>query len=616
MAAVSNLGFFGGGAEDVTLLLQVYEKTPPALKPHTEIIIGRTLLMWGEPQALTQLAAQSMKNGKLAGEFWAGVKEYARETGLALELPEVVAGSKIRPLSAPAQDSLKRFNALNAVHLNPGLEATKDWLLLHEHQGVIQAQNPATETDVLPDKTGPPAPAQNTSAPPAPGQTAVAEHAAEPQAPADFRYHFFEDATGRPGPLGLFCQAQHINYTGKTLEDVLTLISSTPDLRSSFISMVKTNRLDIVDKLIKGLGKADYQTLKQVYPAKSDADEFSPRLGEDILNLLHAATDSPQAQQIGNLLNNGYIFISHFRGKRIYLGTEFNVSDLPFLVQHIQDFNRARGIGRAEFMKTFSPSLGKTAAVATNPLERIEPDRVFIFNDGREVSFAELPAFLQKNPYAKLRNSYYRKIKSVTYTNPKTKETVTKPGVVKLHQEALDEELRPLDNLLRGADTRAVLLLDGQTAEENFRFMFNRMQDIKPVLTAHLHQLLGEKAFNLSYRFGEHEIEGRGNVIPMANMHMHLEAYIPALNFTYNLSIPLRVSEKAKADILAKFQEWEAKGKPQGSPIEYYGQPSFWEQLIPNDIRLIPGRTAPAEPKPAAEYPEMYEGNFSPGFAF
>ncbi|MDD6153242.1 MAG: hypothetical protein PUC11_04775 [Elusimicrobia bacterium] len=590
MAAISDLGLYGT-PRDGLLIFKAAQSQPKEFAVYTDVISARALLGTEDYNHLQKLAELRTENGQLPSH-WKGIVQYAQEKGLPVKFPPVKPAAHAETMPKNLQASLEKWNPLNLYHQHLSVEDTYNWLALRK----------TAEENILPSEA---------AAVQAPGETAPA-----PQAPAALRHSFFEDSTGRQGPLGIFCQSHHIDYTGKTLEDIVTLISNTPSLHSSFVSMVKTNSSDMVYRLIKGLSPADYQSLKRIYPAENDAEEFSPRLGEDILNSLYAVTAAPQAQKIGELLNKGYIFISHFRGKRIFLGTEFNSAEIPSLAQHIKDFNRANGIGRAEFAETFPPSAGQTAAVTTNPQVEIDPNRIFIFENGSEVRFAELPAFLRDHPNTRLKSSNYRQTQDVTYTNTKTHETVTKPGVTKLRQESLDEELRALENLLKGDDTRAVLLLNGQTAEENFRFMFERMQNLTPVLKTHLRQLLGQEEFTLSYRFGEHEIEGRGNLIPMANMHMHLEAYIPALNFTYNISIPLRASEAAKADILTKFQEWEAGGKQKGSPIEYYGAPSFWEKLSLKNIRLRPESAAPMGPEPAAEYPEMYEGDFSLGFAF
>lgn len=593
MAAVSNLGLYGTKTDGL-LIFNAARSQPREFAVYTDVISARALLGIEDYQHLQKLANLRTENGQLPAH-WQGIVQYAQEKGLPVKFPAVKPAAHAETMPKTLQNSLEKWNPLNLYHQHLAAEDTYNWLALRK----------TAEANILPDEAAA-----------LPTKAAATQPPTAPQAPAARGHQFFEDPAGRPGPLGIFCQTQNIDYTDKTPGDVLTLISGDPSLRSRFVSMVKTNSSDMVYRLIKGLSPADYQTLKKVYPAQNAAEEFSPRLGEDILNLLYAATAAPEAQTIGKLLNKGYLFISHFRGEKIFLGTEFNSAEIPSFARHIKDFNRASGIGRTEFMETFSPSVGKTSAVATDSQVNIDPNRIFIFENGSQVRFDELSAFLREHPHTLLRNTSYRQTKEVTYTNPKTHETVTKPGVTKLRQESPDEKLRALENLLKGDNTRAVLLLNGQSAEENFRFMFERMQDLTPVLKTHLHQLLGEEEFTLSYRFGEHEIEGRGNLVPLSNMHMHLEAYIPALNFTYNLSIPLRASESAKADILTKFQDWKALGKPEGSPIEYYGAPSFWEKLSLPNIHFLPKSTAPMGAEPAAEYPEMYEGDYSLGFAF
>ena len=77
MAAVTNLGFYGA-AKDASLLIDVYAKTPAALKPVTEVVVGRALLNLQAYEALEQLARLSAVNGELVTPFWSGVKTYRR----------------------------------------------------------------------------------------------------------------------------------------------------------------------------------------------------------------------------------------------------------------------------------------------------------------------------------------------------------------------------------------------------------------------------------------------------------------------------------------------------------------------------------------------------------
>lgn len=621
MAAVSNLGLFGT-RQDGALILNIAHTAPENFTAYTDVIAARALLGIQAYEELQELIKLRTEDGELPAH-WAGIAQYAQEEGLPLEFAPVNEAAVAPALTNPAQTSLAEWNQLNLFHTRLSAEDTRSWLAQRQvaRANITADEIPAAaipsapetaaeiKQTVLAEKSAP----QHADEP----ETAYAAQA-PPAAEAPFRHHFFEDPTGRLGPLAIFCKTQNIDYQNKTLAEITHFISTDSQAHDAFIAMVKNNGSDLVSRLIKGLRTADYQTLKTAYPPAAETEEFSAQLGEDILGLLNAITVAPQAQTLRSLLNNSYFFISHFRGQKIYLGTEFNSAELPILSEKIKDYNRANGIGRTDFIGTFSPAVGRTSAVNTNPEVTVEPNRLFIFEGfNGDIHFEDLPSFLQRHPSAALKGTSFRQRKDIVFTNPKTQQTIFKPGILKLKQEPLDEDLRALENVLRGSDTRAVLLLDGESAEQNFRFMFERLDELKPYVKQLLSQKLGDEKISVSYRFGEHEIEGKGNLVPMANMHMHLEAYIPSLRFTYNVSIPLRVSEKAKADIWAKFQEWEAKGRPKGSPIDYYGEPSLWERLSQRAKRYASPEAAPqtSAQTPAAAYPEMYdEGEFI--FAF
>ncbi len=604
MAAISNLGIYGT-ATDTQLILAAAKAAPSKFAPYTDVITARAFISLEAFDSLKALVELRTVNGSLPAH-WQGIAEYAQKHALPVEFPAVADG-KVAVLQAEAKNSLTQWNALNKYQTDLSAEATENWTALREQANASIISDEAAlavmaETPV-------------TAANPPP--TATLPNAKVSLAKPPLRHHLFEDSTGRPGALGQFCNTQGIDFQNKTLGEITRLISTNPVYRKNFITQISRNSSDIVYKLIKGLRDNDFLALQKIYPP-TGTETFGPQLGEDILALLNAATAAETAPAVTALLNKGYIFISHFRGKRIYLGTEFNSAELPAIAEHLKDYNKANGIGRAEFVETFSANAGHTTVEATAPGVTIFPDRVFIFAGyAKEFTLADLPDFLRENPNAVLKHSSYKQMKDITYTNHKTGETVTKQGLIRLKQESLDEELRALENILKGDDTRSVLLLDKETPEENFRFMFERLAELKPLVETHLRNILGDTKLEISYRFGEHEIEGKGNLIPMANMHMHLEVYVPAIQFTYNVSVPLRASEQTKTNILKKFQEWDAKGRVKGSPIEYYGAPSVWEQVSQKTLRKIfPEDTAAAVNAPAAESEEMYEGEMALGFAF
>lgn len=137
MAAVTDLGFYGS-AKDAALLLNVYAKTPAALKPVTEVIVGRALLNLQAYKELEEMAAMAAENGQLSSEFWKGLQSYSNQQGLSLSLPSVAA-----KLDANTSSQLKRilkpWSELNVRHLDFSAKATEDWVALNAGKGKVIA---------------------------------------------------------------------------------------------------------------------------------------------------------------------------------------------------------------------------------------------------------------------------------------------------------------------------------------------------------------------------------------------------------------------------------------------------------------------------------------------
>ena len=137
MAAVTDLGFYGS-INDARLLLDTYTQTPAALKPITEVVVGRALLNLQAYEAVEQLANLAAVNGKLTGEFWNGLQTYARQAGLNVTLPAVETAAALK-VPANIKQVLGAWNALNVRHLDPSAKATEDWVALNARKGKIIA---------------------------------------------------------------------------------------------------------------------------------------------------------------------------------------------------------------------------------------------------------------------------------------------------------------------------------------------------------------------------------------------------------------------------------------------------------------------------------------------
>lgn len=155
MAAAADLGFYGS-AKDASLLLDAYNKTPQALKTFSEVVIGRSLLTLQAYEGLEKLAQLSTINGKLYGDFWAGVSQYVTANHLPVTLPAVTAAEMNAAKLAPnAGKALTYWNKLNARHLDASAKGTADWVALNGKKGQIVA-DPVAETAVKPAGTATP----------------------------------------------------------------------------------------------------------------------------------------------------------------------------------------------------------------------------------------------------------------------------------------------------------------------------------------------------------------------------------------------------------------------------------------------------------------------------
>ena len=155
MAAAADLGFYGS-AKDASLLLDTYNKTPQALKTFSEVVIGRSLFTLQAYEGLEKLAQLSAINGKLYGDFWAGVSQYVTANNLPVTLPPVTAAEMNSAKVVPNVDkALTYWSKLNARHLDTSAKGTADWVALNAKKGQIVAA-PAAETLAKPAGTAAP----------------------------------------------------------------------------------------------------------------------------------------------------------------------------------------------------------------------------------------------------------------------------------------------------------------------------------------------------------------------------------------------------------------------------------------------------------------------------
>ncbi len=139
MAAVTDLGFYGS-SKDISLLLKAYQYAPEALKPVTEVVVGRALLNLQAYDALNQFAQSVSSTNEVTSEFWQGVSAYAQKEGQHVAVP--AAGRTIAPFKIPQhlQNSLAAWCELNVRHADPSAEETARWASLAQKKGKVIAE--------------------------------------------------------------------------------------------------------------------------------------------------------------------------------------------------------------------------------------------------------------------------------------------------------------------------------------------------------------------------------------------------------------------------------------------------------------------------------------------
>ncbi len=147
MAAVSDLGFLGLEM-DSQILLNTYDAVPAALKPMTEVVIGRALINLKAYSTLQTLAERAAVNGELTNPFWAETAEYLSSVGVELNLPKM---AQVPEIALPEElgTALSAANQLNAKHVDLSAKATREWVSLKENAGSA-VKEPVTPSSDLP----------------------------------------------------------------------------------------------------------------------------------------------------------------------------------------------------------------------------------------------------------------------------------------------------------------------------------------------------------------------------------------------------------------------------------------------------------------------------------
>jgi len=146
MAAVSNMGFYGEAALDANQLVGLYRNVPEALRPYTEVVIGRALLAMNATTQLGRLARLSAGQKGLVGDWWKECAAYLEKHHLDVKLP-AFAETQPAAVSMPAdvKEALTEWSALNERHADVSVKATEEWVELASRRGDIVPEATAAE---------------------------------------------------------------------------------------------------------------------------------------------------------------------------------------------------------------------------------------------------------------------------------------------------------------------------------------------------------------------------------------------------------------------------------------------------------------------------------------
>lgn len=579
MAAVSNLGFFGT-EKDIPTLLAAYQQVPEFLKPYTEVILGRALLAQGNLSALQQLAEFAAEDGELIGEFWAGVQQYAQETGLELQLPDVKEGSRLPQMEKQVQDSLESFNSLNKLHADPGLDATKDWLSLNEHKGTIlpdasapvsrTAQSPnGSETSEASAVSQTPEVAElENSATSASDSPAAVPPTSEPAISAQTRAQLntptfakglftFSAGKGQKtgGVLGVFCTQKGIDFANRPFD----AIQEAANYRDDLIAMLENNEQDIVAQMIKGMTPERLSILRHNFPPAYRKNGISRAGAEKIADLVLGLADPARAAKLLTSAPGGYLFLDYDDALTFSLKTEASIPDTPELSELVPPAKKA------DFIATFDARVGQTSRAEAAPTDKNRYFRFQLADSQVDVPFNDLANFVRNNPKAEFSGSFYHRIAVNNSGYGEAERIVSK-------QERVDAELKALEDILRTPDIPGGLLLDKSTVTENLEILNDLLQNMREEIRSYVNHLYPETnsaKTQITLRMGEHEVESGVSAVPFSNLHAHVETRIPEMNFGITFTLPIRVSNPIKEKINIKYGEWQEEGAPGPSFIEY-----------------------------------------------
>ena len=142
MAAVTNVGLFGG-AQDADLILTAAKKgIMGILTGPTDVIATRALLNLKAYSKIQELADYRLRAIDGTGRpmqlpyEWAEIQKYMQENNLALEIPEGrIAATPEKPTLSrmpTATEWLTYYNSYNFFHGDPSAATTADWLNLRK----------------------------------------------------------------------------------------------------------------------------------------------------------------------------------------------------------------------------------------------------------------------------------------------------------------------------------------------------------------------------------------------------------------------------------------------------------------------------------------------------
>lgn len=138
MAAATTMGMFGNATNaHGSALLSAYGKTPLALQPVSQVVIGRALLSMGDIGRLKMLFDFALRDNNLYKDFWQGIQEYAEAHNIPFDRSYHLKNYSGKNIVVPdyVREVLVSRGALNKLHLDPSVTATEDWMFIIHNKG-------------------------------------------------------------------------------------------------------------------------------------------------------------------------------------------------------------------------------------------------------------------------------------------------------------------------------------------------------------------------------------------------------------------------------------------------------------------------------------------------